>query len=142
MHQHKTTYHDRIDKIGLYLAQLAMGSPTPDKVREALSAYQQLDHSLIGCRVDSKLVGILGAKTKDNMATIQHIAVLTAYRRQGIGKLLIQELLKRFAIGFLFAETDIEAVGFYEKCDFACKAFEGIHGKRYSCQKFQLLING
>lgn len=121
------------------ILKLAMGFPTPDKIQETLSAYRWPDHSLIGCRVDGKLVGILGAKMKDNMATIQHMAVSAAYRRQGIGKLLIQELFKRFAIGFLFAETDNEAVGFYEKCDFICKPFEGVHGKRYSCQKFQLL---
>lgn len=121
------------------ILKLAMGSPTLDKIQETLSAYQQPDHSLIGCRVDGKLVGILGAKMKDNMATIHHIAVLAAYRGQGIGKLLIQELLKRFAIGFLFAETDNEAVGFYEKCGFTCKSFEGVHGKHYSCQKVQLL---
>ncbi|MGV8948260.1 MAG: GNAT family N-acetyltransferase [Candidatus Paracaedibacter sp.] len=121
------------------ILKLAMGSPTPDKIREALNAYQQPDHSLMGCQVDGKLVGILGAKMKDKMATIQHIAVLAAYRRQGIGKLLIHKLLKQFTIGFLFAETDNEAIGFYEKCGFTCKPFEGVHGKRYSCQKVQLL---
>jgi ribosomal protein S18 acetylase RimI-like enzyme len=121
------------------ILKLAMGSPTPDKIREALNAYQRPDHSLLGCRVDGKLVGILGAKMKDNMATIQHIAVLAAYRRQGIGKLLIHELLKQFSIGFLFAETDTEAIGFYEKCGFTCKPFEGAHGLRYSCHKVQLL---
>ncbi len=121
------------------LLKLAMGSPSPDKIQEALNTYQQPDHCLMGCRVGGKLVGILGAKMKDNMATIQYMAVSADYRRQGIGKLLIEEFLNRFAIGFLFAETDDEAVGFYEKCDFACRPFEGIYGKRYSCQKFQLL---
>lgn len=121
------------------LLKLAMGSPNPDKIQEVLTTYQRSDHSLIGCRVDGKMVGILGAKMANNMATIQHMAVSAACRRQGIGKLLIEELLNRFAIGFLFAETDDEAVGFYEKCDFACKPFEGVHGKRYSCQKTQLL---
>ena len=121
------------------LLKLAMGLPSPDKIQETLRAYQRADHSLIGCRVDGKLVGILGAKMKDNMATIQHMAVLAAYRHQGIGKLLVEELLNRFAIGFVFAETDDEAVGFYRKCDFTCKPFEGVYGKRYSCQKFQLL---
>jgi ribosomal protein S18 acetylase RimI-like enzyme len=94
----------------------------------------------MGCRVDHKLVGILGGKMKNNMAIIKHIAVSDAYRRQSIGKLLIQELLNQCSIGFLFAETDDEAVGFYEKCGFICKPVEGVYGKRYACQKSQLLI--
>jgi ribosomal protein S18 acetylase RimI-like enzyme len=123
------------------LLKLAVGSPTPDKIREVLNTYRQPDRILIGCRVDGKLVGILGAKMKDNMAVIQHLAVSPSYRRQGIGKLLIRELFKRFFIGFLFAETDSEAVGFYEKCGFTCKPSEGPYGKRYSCQKFELLTH-
>lgn len=133
------SFIDPIDLEVPPLLKLAMGSPSPSKIREVLNTYQRSDHYLLGCRVDGNLVGVLGAKMANNMAMIQHMAVLAAYRRQGIGKLLIEELLNRFAIGFLFAETDGDAVGFYEKCGFTCEPFEGTHGKRYSCQRFQLL---
>ena len=50
---------------------------------------------------------------------MQHIAVLAASRRRGIGSALVSHVFDRFNLDELVAETDADAVGFYERRGFA-----------------------
>jgi len=67
--------------------------------------------------------------------TIRHISVLPEFQRQGIGKLLLDNIKKRYAENKIIAETDEESVGFYLKSGFSCNSFEGEYENlRYSCE--------
>lgn len=89
-------------------------------MQKILRSYDEPDHHLVGCYDEEKLVGVVGLQVDGNHGVIKHIAVLEPYRNQGIGKSLITELLKRFHLKSLEAETDEEGRGFYEKCGFNC----------------------
>lgn len=67
--------------------------------------------------------------------TIRHISVLPELQRQGVGKLLLDDVKERYANHKIIAETDEESVRFYLKSGFSCNSFEGKYeNMRYNCE--------
>ncbi|MBC1744285.1 GNAT family N-acetyltransferase [Listeria welshimeri] len=63
--------------------------------------------------------GLLGVKISGIYCEILHIAVLPSFQEKGIASLMIQQVLTlNPSIELIIAETDIEAVKFYEKFGF------------------------
>ncbi|HAU4213858.1 TPA: GNAT family N-acetyltransferase [Legionella pneumophila] len=115
------------------LLKPSVGCPTPEKMEQVLLSYTQLGQHLIGAFLKNDLVGVIGLHLEESFAIIRHIAVIEAYRNQGIGKNMLMYVLNHFPIQTLRAETDDEAYGFYQQCGFRCEAFINKHGKRYTC---------
>ena len=83
-------------------------------------------------------VGILIIKVVDNRAEIIGMAVDEKRRCSGIGREMLKFVIEKENIKFITAQTDDNAVGFYEKCGFEIKkkAVRYPDGDviRYNCQ--------
>ena len=63
------------------------------------------------------------------------IAVEESSRRQGIGTLMLRQVMESCCLQAVFAETDDDAVGFYKKRGFKAHEIETEHNvKRYICK--------
>lgn len=117
----------------------SIGNPTDEKVRKVLDGYRAQNNALIGYFVGGNLAGVIGLEISRTSVTIQHISVLPNYQSNGIGKQLVQYVMKHFSPKALSAETDEDAVGFYRAMGFECSDYEGKHGKRYRCVSIKTL---
>lgn len=112
---------------------LSMGNP--DKVLETLQSYRAGGNELIGATYHDKLIGVIGFFQSAQQITIRHISVLHDFQKQGVGSLLLSEVKKSYTERKILAETDEEAVVFYQKSGFVCTAFQGKYGNtRYRCE--------
>ena len=73
-----------------------------------------------GCRVDGRLVGVMGIQDVKDVTLIRHAYVRTRERRRGVGRALLEKLTSQtrrpILIGTWKAAT--WAIGFYEKNGF------------------------
>lgn len=84
---------------------------------------------------DGKYVGIMIFEIKDSIATINDISVNAEFRGKGIGSKLVHYISNQFAVKTITAQTDDDAVGFYEKCGFKIKEIKTeFDSKRYFCK--------
>ncbi len=89
------------------------------------------------CYQGNSLVGIISLCISGDAAEILGIAVLPGFQQAGIGKFMIQQMFFRYRLCRLTAETDDEAVGFYQKCGFTAtrliRNYGGCDVERYRC---------
>lgn len=71
------------------------------------------------------LIVVVGLLQATERITIRHISVLQKFQRQGVGKLLLDDVKERYDEHKIIAETDEESVEFYMKSGFSCNSFEG-----------------
>lgn len=111
----------------------SIGNPTKEKVCKVLDSYKVQNNPLIGYFIDETLVAAIGLEVSKASAIIRHINVLPKYQSSGIGRNLVQYVMKLFSLEILSAETDEDAVGFYQTMGFECSGYEGKYGRRYKC---------
>jgi GNAT superfamily N-acetyltransferase len=115
--------------------KFSIGYPTEDKVLEIIRAYATSGNELVGAYLEGGLIGVVGLAAATEKITIRHISVLPEFQRQGVGKVLLDDVKERYAEHKIIAETDEESVGFYLKSGFSCNSFEGEYENlRYSCE--------
>ena len=117
-----------------------MYMPTEEAFRKKIGLYLR-DHAvrIYGCSDHDRITGILVVSLAENdRAEIIGISVDPAYRNQGIGSYMINQVQKNLGITFFYAETDDDAVRFYRKNGFVIIAFSEIHDgetvTRYRCE--------
>lgn len=112
----------------------SFGSSSLEKIDEIVKSYDQGNKPLHGYLIQGKLVGVIGVDISNpNQLIIQHISVLKEYRNKGIGAELIDHI-KAIYRQLICAETDEEAIGFYQAIDFECDSFINDKGiLRYKC---------
>lgn len=71
-----------------------------------------------------------------NDVVIKSISVRPDYRKKGIGRYMLQNLLSHLHTAVLVAETDDEAVGFYHQCGFRIRSLGEVYPGtiRYHCR--------
>ncbi|MBW8309586.1 MAG: GNAT family N-acetyltransferase [Candidatus Paracaedibacteraceae bacterium] len=111
----------------------SIGAPTKEKIVQVLQSYTQPNQYLVGAFDKEKLVGVIGFQLTLSQAIIRHISVQRDYRGKGIGRDLVHFLSQEFHPCTIEAETDEEALGFYQSLNFACQPFQGTYGSQYSC---------
>lgn len=111
----------------------SIGNATQEKIQLVLDSYQKRNHHIIGCFFNQQLIAVIGVEQLNNKANVRHISVLEKFKSQGIGKGLIEFVIKHFSLISLSAETDKDAIGFYQALGFFCEAFKGEYGIRYKC---------
>jgi GNAT superfamily N-acetyltransferase len=99
----------------------AIYNPTSIRLAQIHARYRaEPAWRLMGCRSGATIVGCIGLELgADDAATIRHIAVVPEHRGEGIGRALIQQALRTFALTQISAETHYDAVEFYRACGFA-----------------------
>jgi GNAT superfamily N-acetyltransferase len=97
----------------------ATGDGTPEAARAVLDEIRAGgEDRVFGGLLKGDLVGVYGLR-RDGMANeVAIIAVAEGQRRRGIGRLLLQDALRRSGKRPLVAETDDEGLGFYKACGF------------------------
>jgi ribosomal protein S18 acetylase RimI-like enzyme len=91
--------------------------------REAATLVEQYERRdswrLYGYERGGRLVGVIGLEPRgQGDGTIHHIAVVPEIRLQGVGRRMIHLAESRHSLSVVEAETDGDAVGFYEACGF------------------------
>lgn len=117
----------------------ALFQPNGNQLNRIISAYQtEKDRILYLCEKENRVLGILGLVFHKDRGEILHIAVEPTNRGQGIGRQMIDEMERKHALLRISAETDKEAVHFYEKCGFQIVSLgEKYPGtERFYCERF------
>ncbi len=94
-------------------------SSSVEAAAQAIAELRGVDKSAIyGAYVNRDLVAAYGIQ-RDGMAnTIAFIGVRSDHRRRGIGRLCLQDALRRSGKRPLVVETDDDGLGFYKACGF------------------------
>ena len=91
---------------------------------------------LVGWEEDGLLVACAGLKRDDTDIVVRSIAVAAASRGRGVGRSLLDAVAGVATARRLVAETDDDAVGFYERCGFTAEEIEPKGGRRrYRCSR-------
>ena len=99
--------------------------PTPEKLNQRAAEYMGSDEThLFGAYDGGKIAGVIAVEARQGEAAeIKGIAVDSNFRKRGIGGALIRHVCETLRIAELVAETDEDAVGFYERCGFVSERF-------------------
>ncbi len=104
------------------LLLLAMGPVTPQKMAYWREQYLAgSPYQLWNWRRNAQLLGIFGLKLDGVTNHITHIAVSAKYRQQGIGSQMVGDMVKKFPALYWIAETDEDALGFYQSVGFTAQ---------------------
>lgn len=124
---------------GLYriMAQ-AIFAPSQGKVKSIAEAtYGQRQTFLYVGYEGEKPIGLIGGRMQNKRMEILHIAVAKEAQKLGFGKGLMDFCIQKMKPTALYAETDGEAVKFYEKLRFRIEtlANQDYGILRYGCHK-------
>lgn len=111
-----------------------------DQVIDAYRTNPSL--AMLGIEADDQLIGLLGLEHDiAQRGVIRHIVVHPTRRGKGIGRLMVVQATARFGLRELSAETDAEAVGFYQRCGFTVQSLgEKYPGReRFHCMWRQVM---
>jgi 1-aminocyclopropane-1-carboxylate deaminase len=100
------------------LLKRAMGRP--ENAKATWQKYlQSPDTQLWGLFKADSLQALAGIQVKQQSAQLMHLAVAPGLERQGKGRLILKSLITQKRLWRLDAETDAEALGFYQKMGWA-----------------------
>ncbi|MEE8338474.1 MAG: GNAT family N-acetyltransferase [Dehalococcoidia bacterium] len=109
----------------------------PDAAATLVERYQRSNSwRLYGYPRGERLVGVIGLELRrEGNGTIRHIAVVPESRLQAIGRRMIQLAESLHALSAVDAETDADAVGFYEACGFSIESLGELYRgvERFRC---------
>lgn len=115
----------------------AVGAATDEKLSSIVEQVYSQGNARLYVLIDNdgSPLGIIGFKVEGASAKILHIAVDEHRRNCGIGRRMINELLKLENPTELTTETDHDAVDFYRRCGFEIQSLgESYPGtERFHC---------
>ena len=119
------------------LLAMAMGNPTPEKLKQLLDEFYASDGRTIFVAIHSgKIIGVIGIDYSNRpYGFITHIAVLPDMRKQGVGSHLINYTTAALKLSEIGVETDQDAVDFYRACGFETEEIESQYPgvRRFRC---------
>ena len=117
-----------------------MFMPTKEKFNKKIDLFLN-DNSvkIFACLSQTKIVGIIVVSFMEQYKIeIVGIAVDLPARGKGIGSYMINQLVNNYSLLSVYAETDNDAVGFYQKNNFRITEFSEIYDSetviRYKCE--------
>lgn len=122
----------------LSLLSEAVGNCTDSKLDAIASSYEsEPGRFLLGLARGASILGLIGGEIRrSTSASILYIVVRREHRRNGLGRSLIERPRDRFSLREIVAETDREALAFYERCGFSVASlgerYPGV--ERFSCR--------
>ena len=102
-----------------------------------MAEFQRRENwNLYGWLENNEILGVCGVEVYPDWVVIHNIAVDPNIRKRGIGKAMITAVQQKYK-KTIKAETDDDAVGFYQKCGFETEGFMRTYNdgeyKRYKC---------
>jgi ribosomal protein S18 acetylase RimI-like enzyme len=118
-----------------------MFHPTPEKFEKKVDSFLS-DNTIkiFACTVNDKIKGVI-IVTFYMMGELEILGITVdeTERNKGIGSFMINEIIDKYHLKTVYAETDKDAVGFYRKNGFSitelCKDYNGEKVVRYRCEK-------
>ncbi len=119
------------------LAVLALSHGSREALDEARAHYRSGEWVFLGIRHGDDVIACAGAEWFDpETVGVRSIAVAPGWRKQGLGRRLLDALTDRFGTTRIVAETDDDAVGFYRRCGFTVEVAPPKFGRhRYWCTR-------
>lgn len=124
---------------GRALLSLAMYMPTEEKLRLKAEKYAAgKEYRAVFAMEGDCPIGLCIFRSRQGGAEIISLSVLPLLQRRGIGRAMITHLQNRIRMP-LTAETDDDAVGFYQKCGFSIDRLGEVYPGviRYRCTLLQ-----
>jgi ribosomal protein S18 acetylase RimI-like enzyme len=119
------------------LLSYSMGFPTAAKLEMVRGQYQSESNWMLrGYELDGDMVGCIGVEIlQTGRAVVRHIAVMPEHRQQGIGRRMLRQLSDELELEWLIAETDSDALGFYQQCGFDVESLGNLYPgvERFRC---------
>ena len=117
-----------------------MFMPTEEKFNKKIDTFL-IDNSIkiFACFNRGEIVGVIVILFLErNKIEIIGIAVVLSARSKGIGSYMIKQVINNYDLLSVYAETDNDAVGFYQKNGFSVTEFSEIYDGekvvRYKCE--------
>lgn len=117
-----------------------MFMPTEDKFNKKIDQFLN-DNSIkiFACFNQDIIEGVIAIFfVEKNQIAIEGIAVDLSTRSNGIGSYMIKQVINKYNLLSVYAETDNDAVGFYQKNGFSIKEFAETYDEervvRYKCE--------
>ena len=114
--------------------------PTEEKFNKKIDTFL-IDNSIkiFACFNHSEIVGVIVVSFFEQCKIeIIGIAVVLSARNKGIGSYMINQTVTDYGLISVYAETDNDAVGFYQKNGFSVTEFSEIYDGekvvRYKCE--------
>jgi ribosomal protein S18 acetylase RimI-like enzyme len=125
---------------------MAVGYPAPERLKNLLDNVYDIEGHLLfiesakGKITGPVVTGLIGVDTTNTPhGWILHLAVHPDYRKRGIGRGLIKQVMELLSLKSVALETDQDAVDFYRACGFTAVEINskrpGVH--RFRCTKGQ-----
>ncbi len=89
-----------------------------DRASAAAAEYRAGRWNLYGWIDDGNLVGCVGLEVRPEGAAIRSLSVDASHRARGVGRSMVEAALQRTRVPWFEADTDADAVGFYERLGF------------------------
>lgn len=117
-----------------------MFMPSEEKFNKKIDRFLN-DNSIkiFACFNQGEIEGVIVVSfVEQSKIEIIGIAVDLSARGKGIGSYIINQVINNYCLHSVYAETDIDAVGFYQKNDFSItefyKTYDGEAVVRYKCE--------
>lgn len=121
------------------LLALAAGRPTLDKLAYLIDQfYASTGRTMFICSRNGKITGVIGVEyTRSSHGFITHLAVSPDLRKKGIADRLIKHAAAALELDEMEAETDQDAVDFYNSCGFKTREIDSPYAgvRRFRCIK-------
>ena len=120
-----------------------MFMPTEEKFNKKVDLFlNDIFVKIFACFEQDKIVGIMVVSFKEQKKIeIIGIAVDVSARGKSIGSYMIKQVINNYDLLSVYAETDNDAVGFYQKNNFSITEFSEIYDGetviRYKCELTQ-----
>ena len=117
-----------------------MFMPTEEKFSKKVEQFLNNNSvKIFACFRHGKIVGVMAVSfIEQKKVEIFGIAVDLSARGKGIGSYMINQIVKEYDLISVYAETDNDAVGFYQKNGFSVTEFSEIYDEkmviRYKCE--------
>ena len=123
-----------------------MFMPTEEKFNKKVEQFLNNNSvKIFACFSHGKIVGVMAVSfIEQKKVEILGIAVDLSARGKGIGSYMIKQVINNYDLLSVYAETDNDAVGFYQKNNFSITEFSEIYDGetviRYKRDAFHLTV--
>ena len=120
-----------------------MFMPTEEKFNNKVDLFlNDIFVKIFACFEQDKIVGVMAVSfIEQKKVEILGITVDLSARGKGIGSYMIKQVINNYDLLSVYAETDNDAVGFYQKNNFSSTEFSEIYDGemviRYKCELTQ-----